>query len=317
MATTGPGNDEAIRAANAAAAVYAWQRGVRIPPGLPDYDVERVFDCCAGDTGFFAAAFRHKTSKALILSVCGANDSRDFAAAANLALCQYEANRHVLIDYLSHAEQQDIILAGHSLGGALCQYLAYDLVRDQLEIGERLRVFTFNGLGGRSGITRLHGAVDPNVVAKISAVHFAHPDDVIPRIGGNLSGQLHLIADEDPLIAPMRDCHRMNVFLLGEGSPIQGSVARDDQPFTVAGTAGKLGPLARQAIIDWISGRRIVASVKILRMWSSVPQDERRAVLRMLVGIAGLPRISQRAISPLLQLYRRVRVYVGPGGPKP
>lgn len=322
MPTSGSRNDEAVQAAHAAAAVYAWQRGVKKPEGLPDYVVDRVFECIAGDTGFFAAGFRHKMSETLILSVCGCNDSRDFAAAANLAVCQYEANRSGLLDYLACTGRQDIILAGHSLGGALCQYLAYDLVRNQVaigqgDIGERLRVFTFNGLGGISGIMRLHGTVDPDVVAKITAVHFAHPDDVIPRIGGYLGGQVHMIADKDPLIAPIRACHHMNVFLAGDGSsPIHEAVACLDQPFGVTATADRLGPLLRKAIIEWMSGERISAGAKIAAMWPAVPQSERWAVMQILICMSGLARIYQRVALSGLQLYRKIRSFAGLGVPK-
>jgi hypothetical protein len=267
---------------------------------LPELKVDRVFED-ADATGFFAAGFRGDDAS-LILAVCGSNDPDDFAAGANLAICQYERHRNDLIDYLKDRDWRRITLSGHSLGSALCQYLAYDLVRGRPELSDRLQVYTFNGLGGVWGLARACGSLDPGLLARIPAIHFAHPDDLISRIGGNLAGKVHFLLDDDPDPAPLYVCHAIANFLPAGGrSALHGLVVGSDRTFALSATATRLGPPLRAALRRFFRGDYRSASA-ILALCCAIPRGERLAVLRFLVSMTALRFFIRRAARMLFRL---------------
>jgi hypothetical protein len=295
-------------AALAARAVY-----FRPQPGepvalLPGFASDRSFVCAGPGTGFYATGFVAADGRRLVLAICGSDEPLDVAACMNLAVCQYRANRSVLLEYAADPHWGQISLAGHSLGGAICQYLAYDLLIEVTGIGERLDVWTFNGLGGLLGLRRLHSEFSEAKLRRIRATHYAHPDDVVPLIGGNIAGELRLLAGA----RARADSHSMQHFLPTEArSVLTNSTAVADRPFAIPRTAEHLGPRLRDAVLEWQNGRRLRPALRLLAMLPAVPREERREVVRMLVSMSAFPFKYRRAMRASAERLRRARALAG------
>jgi hypothetical protein len=301
----GEGNSIAEIAALAAREVYLRPEPGESVEAIEGFVVDRSFSCATEGSGFFATGLARRGDGWLILAVCGSDEPVDLAACVNLALCQYRPNRDVLLDYLCDPAWRHVTLTGHSLGGAICQYLAYDLIRRRSDLEGRLDLWTFNGLGGLIGLQRLHCRVGDEV-RRIRAVHFAHPADVVPRIGGNIGGELRLL--KPPAGAPA-DSHGLAHFLPAAGrSPLADCTVSPDRPFRIAATAECLGPRLRRAALDWIAGRRLRAATRLLMMLPAVPRAERREVLRLLLAMSALPFSYRRAMRGTAERLRQARV---------
>lgn len=278
-------------AACAAAAVYEDHPIRTAVPRLPGYHIFDRFDCSSGQTGFQAASLRCEGSGTIILAFRGSDEHLDLAAGINLGLCQYRANRDDLLDAMAAMDASRIIVCGHSLGGALAQYFAYDLVQRIGISGERqLSLVTFNGVGGLAGLRRLHGKIDPNVQANLEPIHFAHPDDIVVDIGGNLGSEIYLLPDADPRREPLLNCHRMDNFLPAQNgqSRLTGLETRPDRPLRLDRTAALIGPELRRLILDWMRGRRAVAILGFMRIIPRIPVEERSEALRLISALSSL-----------------------------
>lgn len=287
-----PPRDVSLGAAAAAAAYFHHETGALVA-SLPGFLVDRAFACVGPDTGFDATGFGNRQARWLILAIRGSDEPIDLLACTSLATCQYQPNRERLIAYASDPAWRRVSLVGHSLGGAICQYLAYDLVRTDPGIGKRLELWTFNGVGGLIGLGRLHGNVSKQVCRSIKAVHFAHPGDIIPRIGGNIAGELRIIA---PGTRSHPDPHNLSHFLRAERPLVSGCRALRDQPFGISGSAERFGPGLRAAVQDWLAGDRVKAALRVLSMLPSVPRGERVEVVRLLLAVAVSLFHARRAI---------------------
>ncbi|WP_281968346.1 lipase family protein [Roseovarius nanhaiticus] len=276
-------------AACAAAAVYQDRPVGAAIPRLPGYHIFDCFDCSTGQTGFQAALLRCAATGTAIVAFRGSDEHLDLAAGINLGLCQYGANRDNLLDAVTSLHAPHVLVCGHSLGGALAQYFAYDLMaRKKVSAQRGLSLVTFNGVGGVAGLMRLHGSIDPEMRAKLETVHFAHPDDIVVDIGGNLGSQIHLLPDADPAPAPLLKCHGMDNFLPAQDgqSRLTGLAARPDRPLRLDRTADLIGPELQLLILEWMGGRRASATFRFLRLLPRIPSDERRDALRLISALS-------------------------------
>ena len=157
--------------------------------------------CQAAQTGFDAVAFVNLEAHKLIVAIRGSTNAVDFVADANLGIAQYLANRQALLSYVgSYIATFGVTIAGHSLGGGLGQYLAYDAALTFPDGRARLSLQTQNGFGGILGIIRMHGSYDPAVLAGVTVRNFRHPDDPVSRIGGQAGGGVINLVDANPFM---------------------------------------------------------------------------------------------------------------------
>lgn len=276
-------------AALASAAVYAHPASDVPLIDLPNYALDKDFTDDDCGSGFYAAGFAR--DKALVLAFRGTDEPLDLASGANLATCQYEPNRDRLIDYAGDKRWQSVLLTGHSLGGALAQYLAYDLAREWPASRPRFTVVTFNGLGGAYGLIQMYGGIDPSIVARLRIAAYAHPDDVIARVGAQLGGTTRLLVRKAPLPA-LQACHGIRQFLpVGGVSALAQAYEHPDRPYSIMRTAATVGDELREALIAAQNRSLLRAVGMVLRIWLRIPVEERLEVVRFILSLTPARRV--------------------------
>lgn len=83
-----------------------------------------------------------------------------------------------------------ILFTGHSLGGALAQYAAYDFVKEGIIVPGNVSLATFNGLGGVSGLEKKYGQdFNPSLLVGADIHHYFDPSDMVSRLSHHLGGE--------------------------------------------------------------------------------------------------------------------------------
>jgi hypothetical protein len=194
-----------LAASASAAAYYAGRHG--IGPGF-ELDLrfwERGF-VVDEDTGFKAVALYSADSNEAVVAFAGTDEgTQDAYANLLLGANQWSRNGSDVVAYSKRVVESGakLLLTGHSLGGALAQYAAYDLLA-ALEGSPRsgdvlhsLEVATFNSLGGVAGLQdRYEDVFNPSLLDPIASNinHFYVEGDLIARLGeGHVGGQTYLV----------------------------------------------------------------------------------------------------------------------------
>ncbi len=172
-------------------------------------------------TGFSVVAFQSTSDPSeKILAFMGTEDLQDAYADLHLGWTQWLGNegknREAVIDNYLNTLSNDatIHFTGHSLGGALAQYAAYDYVHETMVIQEQsppnITLTTFNALGANLGLSQqTDTAIETSVVAAFTdenTHHYRTHGDIVSRLGAvpldgsplegtHLGGQIHLIGD--------------------------------------------------------------------------------------------------------------------------
>lgn len=270
---------------------------------MPGYQVDRVFACQAAQTGFDAVAFVNLEAHKLIVAIRGSDDAVDFVADANLGIAQYLANRQALVSYVGgYIATFGVTIAGHSLGGGLGQYLAYDVARAFPDLRHRLALQTHNAFGGILGITRIHGSYDPAVLEGVAVRNFRHPDDPVSRIGGQAGGNVINLHDARPLIHDgVLFAHSNNRFLpQGHVSMFDGALPGEDRPIDLTRTMLELGPELSEAVSRLISRGGVIGAVaQVYRLILRLPREERDNVLALLNEVLPFRGLWQRSFGRL------------------
>lgn len=154
---------------------------------LDGYRVDRVF----GDpTGSGVTAYGMSDANGnVVVAFRGTNDLEDVASdVGRLGYDQWEQIRTDVNGYLDTPSLTgEITFAGHSLGGALAQYAAYETAgREPGRTGD-MNLFSYNGLGGLNGLEE-NGGYDANRLNNVNAEHYYNPEDWVSRLGGDHVG---------------------------------------------------------------------------------------------------------------------------------
>lgn len=185
---------EQVLKASADAAQFAYQNGA-LPAG---YSTKGTFS--DPNTGAYAIIGQNAAGH-VIVAFRGTEDLRDANADAQLGRSQYQAllglgltTRLNVLKTESPYTRIDFI--GHSLGGGLAQYAAYDFARST-SAGITTGLFTYNAFGGVAGIKAMNnGIYDATVAGRIDAFNLwamglDNNADVVTRlvddghVGGN------------------------------------------------------------------------------------------------------------------------------------
>lgn len=158
--------------------------------------VDRQFG--SSDSGLTGYALRNPATGDVVIAFRGTNDLADWGDnIGNLGWRQWQQAAPDVRSYLNaNWSTGELTFAGHSLGGALSQYAAYDLAGDYASRRGQLNVYTLNGLGGINGINEnVPGGYDPSRMTGIDARNYFNPEDVVARIGGGHVGDTYNVGD--------------------------------------------------------------------------------------------------------------------------
>ena len=148
-------------------------------------------------TGFDCTIYRKIGTNEFIVAFAGTKDGQDVAADVALGTEQWKAARLRVLDSLKDLQAINISFTGHSLGGAIAQYAAYDYIRRNPNNHADVKLCTFNGLGGKDGLAKMYsddfssGTFD-KIVRQIESAHFfassSGTSDIVSRLGGGHLG---------------------------------------------------------------------------------------------------------------------------------
>lgn len=153
-------------------------------------------------TGFHADIYQKTGTGEYIVAFTGTQPqtSQDVLADLALGTKQWsEANKNSVFAALNTLPNASkITFTGHSLGGALAQYAAYDYV-SRSSVHPPISLATFNGLGGIAGLQQMYPNFDPTIASQIDAAHFfansSGRQDLVSRLGGgHFGGSTYQIA---------------------------------------------------------------------------------------------------------------------------
>jgi len=160
------------------------------------------------DTGLKAALLTNSDGR-IAVSFAGTEGIQDGFADIGLGWSQWQAGREQILDHLRDVGSaiSEIHFTGHSLGGALAQYAAYEFwlenggsLRDDVAVG----VTTFNALSGTSALTQNLASTrnqnvqfDPQLLAPLAENirHFVVDGDFVSRLGGGHVGGQTLVVE--------------------------------------------------------------------------------------------------------------------------
>jgi Ca2+-binding RTX toxin-like protein len=177
--------------------------------------------------GLYAIVYKKKGSEEYIFSFRGTEDPRtwegikDWSNNFNEGRQQYkESSKDIqrsLLRILRSNPSAKIHIVGHSLGGALAQFTAYDLaVSNNKAFNHRITMTTWNALGGAWGLRKDRIHYDPSAMDGIEGTHFYRWDDLIPRFGGaHLGGKAVRLIDPARILENPRAAHTKEALLEG------------------------------------------------------------------------------------------------------
>jgi hypothetical protein len=178
------------------ASQLAYKYGPTLGPGA---GYQYVTELTGPETGFHAVAYKN-SNNSYIIAFTGTEPSfQDAYTYLNLGWPQWDSNREALIDFLNtqklNNELTSVAFTGHSLGGALAQYAAYEYANEADPAA--FTVTTFNAFGGVQGIVQNLSpgeSYDSARLAGIDVNHFRVASDMVSRLGeGHVGGNVRVI----------------------------------------------------------------------------------------------------------------------------
>lgn len=169
-----------------------------VPPG---YEVVELMT--DPRSGFKGAIYKPTTDKnrPLIFSIAGTQTVSDTLADVNMGLAQ--ASSGMLNRFNARALKEigrwdgEIIVTGHSLGGAVAQVMGHELRAALLANPElrakadALKVLTWNGLGGMDALKR-SGRYKPEIAAGLQATNYYLTKDKIVKVGTHVGSMVQI-----------------------------------------------------------------------------------------------------------------------------
>jgi hypothetical protein len=128
---------------------------------------------------------------------------------ANFGIGQWDRNRTEMMEYFFPLKESGLVnsiqFTGHSLGGALAQYAAYDFVLDGIVNANQASLTTFNALGGEVALSGAGGYgadYDPKLLLADNIHHYYDPSDLVSMLSPHVGGQstnYQVRASTDPI----------------------------------------------------------------------------------------------------------------------
>nr|NJM02840.1 lipase family protein [Desulfobacula sp.] len=122
-------------------------------------------------TGFKAFIYEKTGTAEYIVTFTGSEDAQDFVADTALGKEQWLQNKVGVLDRLLKLDATQITFTGHSLGGGLAQYFAYDYLSAFSSDVPVVDLVTFAGFGGISGLKEVYpNDFDPTIADRLHDV---------------------------------------------------------------------------------------------------------------------------------------------------
>ncbi|MFZ0407717.1 MAG: calcium-binding protein [Cyanobium sp.] len=166
------------------------------------------------DAGLYLTVYRKIGADEYIVAFRGTEQNMaDINTDVNKGWPQYKKSeaeiQNLINELLAKASRIDI--TGHSLGGALAQFTAYDLVAGNQQIdASKVVLTTWNALGGEWALKQYRN-YDATKVSNLQATHYYRHDDLVARLGrGHVGGNFLKLLDPlqeiaDPVAAHMKE----------------------------------------------------------------------------------------------------------------
>jgi Ca2+-binding RTX toxin-like protein len=187
----------------------------------PSPEYEATGSPITNELGLYAAIYRKKGTHEYIFLFRGTEPpntwegAKDWSNNFNDGWPQYAqarariaASLQEIVDSNSNAK---VHLVGHSLGGALAQFTAYDFA--SLHTGaqnNRITLTTWNSLGGGWGLSKNVNSFNPSLLEGIDGTHFFRFDDIVARLGGShIGGRKIMLVDPEGKMEWFLPAHMM------------------------------------------------------------------------------------------------------------
>ena len=267
---------------------------------LDGYYVDTDFKT-GGKPGTRVYALRHPVSGDIVIASRGTNESQDWSDnIGNLGYRQFAEVQSEVSAYLARHKGSQITFAGHSLGGAISQYLAYDYAKKNPELSDNINLYTFNGLGGLNALAESEGGYDSAVLADVNAIHYYNREDPVSRLGGgHVGGRTIEVPDPRPGPDGLLRAH-------DRGQHTNASLAAG-KPGTPDYYSNSLTQTEPERFIDFINAYGQVLSggppsfselAELLRSAANLPLDESTETARLLADVfSGLRADAENFVS--------------------
>jgi Ca2+-binding RTX toxin-like protein len=207
-------------------------------PLTPGYDVKEQYS--DDSTGFSYLILKKFDAPEYIFAFRGSEISiKDWYNNLTLGSSQWNENRNnvafKIAEIIAPDKDATIHFTGHSLGGALAQYAAYEYARDSGSSNYDL--ITFNAPGGELALKLSlirETTYDTSIASAIPAAHYSIYTDPVSRLGdGHIGGEVYTI--EKDTDSPL-DAHSIAQFT-GTG-PLEKYTAVTDTQYALADKGG-------------------------------------------------------------------------------
>lgn len=262
-------------------------------PEAPDAPAgyERIPTIIENSYGLHAEIYRKKGTQDYIVSFRGTqvNQINDITTNANLGWPQFDESRNDIRNQIETLIDQGgrVSITGHSLGGALAQFAAYDLLENsnddkRAKILNQVSLTTWNALGGVWALQR-NGGFNPSVVEQLNARHYYRFDDQVARLGrGHVGGEMLRLDDPEGRIEGVYGAHMkeeisqsLETGRISHGEPYYYQIADSSQ--IVVGNI----------MMSWLKGPEAITPAGMIRhLLASLPHHDIILIsdVAMLVG---------------------------------
>jgi hypothetical protein len=148
-----------------------------------------------------------------VLAITGTETLLDWLSNSDLARPQFLGLRKIVELFSGNLlEDRELLITGHSLGGALAQAAAHEILKNrkarQLTM-KPISLITWNGFGAQELIAKV-SAFHPELAQEIYAVNYFVRGDIVSQIGTHFGRTFELLVPTDPAASALSETLRLH-----------------------------------------------------------------------------------------------------------